>query len=116
MSDVIELLGWLERWYQAQCDDEWEHHYGVTIQTLDNPGWLVQADLRGVELAAIATDQILAVVGEPPSEKNGNIGGNVWMKCEIKSGKFVGAGDPTQLRMILAQFRSLVERKAPDHE
>jgi hypothetical protein len=37
MSDVIDVLGWLEQWYQQQCDDEWEHHYGVTIETLDNP-------------------------------------------------------------------------------
>ena len=34
------------------------------------------------------------------------------MTCEIKAGKFVGAGDPTQLRTILAQFRSLVEAEA----
>jgi immunity protein 53 of polymorphic toxin system len=37
------------------------------------------------------------------------MGASLWMTCEIKSGRFVGAGDPTQLRAILAQFRSLVE-------
>lgn len=109
MREVIDLLNWLERWYQQQCDGDWEHDHGVTIQTLDNPGWLVEADLSGVKSLAMATDQVLAVVGDPPSDDNGNIGGRTWMKCEIGAGKFVGAGDPTQLRMILAQFRTLVE-------
>lgn len=107
----MDLLHWLERWYQEQCDDEWEHSCGVTIETLDNPGWLVQADLQSLEPKALA-DRVLAVVGEPPSDKNGNNGGIIWMTCDIKSGKFVGAGDPTQLRTILAQLRSLVEAEA----
>jgi hypothetical protein len=112
MSEVMDLLIWLERWYQEQCDGEWEQEQGVTIQTLDNPGWLVEANLRGLRPEAMAAARILAVVGEPPREDNGNIGGSIWMTCEIRSGKFVGSGDPTQLRMTLAQFRSLVEAEA----
>ena len=112
VSQVTDLLGWLERLYQEQCDGEWEHDHGFTIQTLDNPGWLVEANLRRVRPGATTTDRILAVVGEPPSDENGNIGGPVWMRCEIRSERFVGAGDPTQLRTILAQFRSLVEAEA----
>lgn len=112
MGEVVDLLSWLERWYQGQCDDAWEQDHGVTIQTLDNPGWLVEADLRGVKPEAIAADRVLAVVGEPPSDENGNIGGDIWMTCEIRAEKFVGAGDPTQLRMILEQFRRLVEKEA----
>ena len=112
MSELMDLLDWLERWYQSQCDGEWEHDCGFSIETLDNPGWLVQANLRGVGPDAMATDRVLAAAGEPPSDKNGNQGGPIWMTCEIKAGKFVGAGDPTQLRAILAQFRSLVEAEA----
>jgi hypothetical protein len=33
-----DLLEWLMRWYAAHCDGEWEHTYGVVIDTLDNPG------------------------------------------------------------------------------
>lgn len=109
MTEFVDLLDWLEQWYQRQCDDEWEHDHGVTIQTLDNPGCLVKADLRGLKPEVMVTDQILAVLGEPPSAENGNIGGDEWMACEVKSGKFVGAGDATQLRRILAQFRGLIE-------
>ena len=110
MGECTDVLEWLEQWYQSQCDGEWEHDCGVTIETLDNPGWLVQVDLRGAR--AKLADHALALVGEPPSEQNGNEGGLVWMTCDIKAGKFVGAGDPTQLRAILAQLKSLVEAEA----
>src|SRR5918994_1076194 len=103
MGDVVDLLGWLERWYQEQCDGEWEDDCGLTIETLDNPGWLVSVDLRHVEPEAPAS-RALAVLGEPPNAGNGNEGGPVWMTCEVKGGKFVGAGDPTQLRAILVQL------------
>jgi len=112
MSEVEDQLGWLERWYQEQCDGEWEHDCGITIETLDNPGWLVKIDVQGLELEAIAHGRVLAIVGEPPNDTNGNVGGPIWMLCKIESGKFVGAGDPTQLRGILAQFRILVEAQA----
>jgi hypothetical protein len=108
----MDQLEWLERWYQEQCDGEWEHAHGVTIETLDNPGWLVQVDLQGKGPEAMPADRVLAVLGEPPSAANGNVGGTIWMTCDIKSGKFVGAGDSTQLRRILAQFRTLVEAEA----
>src|SRR5690349_7674980 len=109
MSEIKDELGWLEQWYQEQCDGEWEHDCGVTVETLDNPGWLVKIDLRGVEPEALATGRVLAIVGEPPSDSNGNQGGLIWMTCKIEAGKFIGAGDPTQLRAILAQFISLIE-------
>jgi hypothetical protein len=37
----------LERWYASQCNGNWEHSYGVHIDTLDNPGWSIKIDLRG---------------------------------------------------------------------
>jgi hypothetical protein len=36
----------LEQWYLSQCNGEWEHAWGVRIDTLDNPGWSVSIDLR----------------------------------------------------------------------
>jgi hypothetical protein len=36
----------LERWYESQCNGEWEHSYGIDIDTLDNPGWTIKIDLR----------------------------------------------------------------------
>ena len=35
----------LEEWYARQCNGDWEHHYGVRVETIDNPGWRVRIDL-----------------------------------------------------------------------
>ncbi len=109
MSDSIDVLCWLEEWYQEQWDDVLERDLGFSVQTLDNPGWLVKAALGGLLPEKVTEDGVLVVVGEPPSAKNGNVGGRVWMTCEIKAGQFIGAGDLTQLREILAYFRKWVE-------
>ena len=36
-----------EKWFTARCDGEWEQHYGVRIDSLDNPGWTLEIDLEG---------------------------------------------------------------------
>ena len=45
--DVFEKLN---EWYQSNCDGDWEHNFGVNIETLDNPGWIVKIDLYYTEL------------------------------------------------------------------
>lgn len=44
------LLDQLCDWYQSNCDEDWEHQYGVKIETLDNPGWMITIDLTWTEL------------------------------------------------------------------
>jgi hypothetical protein len=39
-------LSALEKWYASQFDGEWEHGFGVRIETLDNPGWRVRIGLH----------------------------------------------------------------------
>ncbi|XIE77211.1 immunity 53 family protein [Streptomyces sp. SBR177] len=50
MSESTHVLDWLQHWYASQCDGEWEHEWGVTIGTLDNPGWTVRIDLEETDL------------------------------------------------------------------
>lgn len=38
------------RWYADQCNEDWEHEWGVKIETLDNPGWSVSIDLEETDL------------------------------------------------------------------
>jgi hypothetical protein len=45
-----DVLADLQHWYVDQCDDEWEHAYGVAIDTLDNPGWSVRIDVADTPL------------------------------------------------------------------
>ncbi|MFJ9539149.1 immunity 53 family protein [Streptomyces sp. NPDC101225] len=51
MSGPEHVLEWLQSWYSAQCDGDWEHEWGVTIETIDNPGWLVKINLAETDLA-----------------------------------------------------------------
>lgn len=43
----MENLGWIEEWYASHCDGEWEHQFGVQLETIDNPGWSLRIELRG---------------------------------------------------------------------
>jgi Immunity protein 53 len=45
-----DVLAQLQRWYSEQCDGEWEHSFGVVIDTLDNPGWRVRVDVDGTPI------------------------------------------------------------------
>lgn len=40
----------LQEWYARQCNDDWEHQYGVSVDTLDNPGWSLKIDLKDTDL------------------------------------------------------------------
>ncbi len=54
----MNTLARLERRYDAQCDEDWEHAWGVTIVTLDNPGWDVQIDLDGTYLESVPFEPV----------------------------------------------------------
>ena len=46
----MDILGDPQKWYAANCHGGWEHYFGVVIETLDNPGWLVKIDLEETTL------------------------------------------------------------------
>ena len=48
---------WPQAWFVTQCDGDWEHGNGITISTLDNPGWAVTIDLLDLDLATVAYDR-----------------------------------------------------------
>jgi len=37
----MDPFEFIQSWYRDQVNGEWEHTSGVTIETLDNPGWMV---------------------------------------------------------------------------
>jgi len=43
METSISLL---EKWYLERCNGDWEHSWGISIETLDNPGWMMKIGLR----------------------------------------------------------------------
>ena len=42
MSSIIQ---WLQDWTKSQIDGNWEHELGISISMLDNPGWILSADV-----------------------------------------------------------------------
>jgi hypothetical protein len=103
-------MTWLQNWYTAQCDGAWEHHYGITIGTLDNPGWYVVINL--VETPSEAAE--FEPVVRHRSEED-------WVECRVveaeAEGKWIGdvgglqyrgAGGPHNLLEIVHIFREWV--------
>ena len=89
------LLEELQLWYRDHCDGDWEHQYGVVIETLDNPGWLLKIDLVGTGLESKPFTPI-----EDTSSEDG------WLHCKIEDRKFQAAGGPTMLSAAISTFLS----------
>lgn len=93
----MSILERIQQWYAAQCNGEWEHDHGVSIGTIDNPGWSVSIDLIGTSLEPVTM----------PPHKHDN-GEDDWVFCEISDGKFAGHGDSSKLSFILELFIRLL--------
>ena len=91
LQDLV--LKGLQAWFAAQCDGDWEHQYGVTIETLDNPGWRFEADLRGTSLEEKKFEE----VNLSRSQQD-------WIRCRVKNKKFEGFGGPSNLEEIVDAF------------
>ena len=90
-----EPLKFIEAWYDAQCDGEWEHGHGVKIDTSDNPGWSVEIDLTGTMLE-----------GRQDFNRYFDFRKKVeWMNVTKKDKVFYGYGGPSRLADILEFFR-----------
>jgi hypothetical protein len=96
---MISVIEELQDWYQSNCDGDWEHHFGVVIETLDNPGWLVTIDLDSTDLAGRIFEED-GVIGEEQD----------WIQCRVEGTKFKGAGSPHRLAEIIRVFLDWAKR------
>lgn len=86
------ILTRLENWYSTNCDDIWEHSYGISIDTLDNPGWTIKIDL---------TDTCLQNLTYEKQVDNGRFD---WMLIRVVEKVFEASGDPSKLATLLSIF------------
>jgi len=93
--DAIERI---QIWYASQCNGDWEHQFGISIETIDNPGWCVKIDLVGTSLEDVSVESFKKDSGEKD-----------WISYEIHDNKFIGYGDPHKLQSILECFMKLIE-------
>ena len=96
----LRLLRFLQDWYLANCDGKWEHQYGVSIHTLDNPGWVLKIDTS-------RTTKPLCDRGSIDIEINDEV---TWMTHKIEDGVFIAAGGPQRLGDMIAAFKAEVEK------
>ncbi len=89
----MSVLSDIQKWYASNCDGEWEHSYGISIDTLDNPGWSITVNLKDTNLEDKNFEPFKNRVSE-----------DRWISCLVKDNKFRGAGDETKLEEILKVF------------
>jgi hypothetical protein len=87
----------LQDWYLSQCNDDWEHVYGMDIETLDNPGWSFRVDLTDTNLEGVRFEEYSYGDAEESED---------WVNCKVKDRKFVGTGGPKKLEEIINVFVS----------
>lgn len=90
-------LSRLQQWYLSQCNEDWEHSFGVKIDTLDNPGWQVTIDLRETEWEELDVARKIL----ERSERD-------WVQTEVTDQKFIGCGGPVNLEELIELFLSTV--------
>ncbi|KAB2848690.1 MAG: hypothetical protein F9K41_18090 [Sphingopyxis terrae] len=91
----MDTLSRLQDWYRRQCDGDWEHDYGVKIETLDNPGWMLLIDLARTSLDGKPFERV--VYQDPENEDR-------WMSVWTEAAKFQCACGPDDLRAAIEIF------------
>jgi hypothetical protein len=92
------IINWLEDWYYANCNDEWEHNYGVKIDTIDNPGWSISIDLAETKFSKIEIERVHVEIHESD-----------WYSFSVRESIFKGFGSINRLSFLLKKFKDIIE-------
>jgi len=92
---VATGLAFIEDWYAAHCDGDWEHDERIRIGTLDNPGWRVWINLRDTELE-----------GRVVSRSRVDVSPTDWLDYHADGDVFYAACGYRGLGRALAAFRA----------
>lgn len=90
---------WLQKWYYMNCFDTKCCECGVTIATLDNPGWYIKIDLK---FTALETKQFQSITIER-SENN-------WIFATRETSVLEFSGGPYNLEEMITIFRQWAEK------
>ncbi|MDR0960007.1 MAG: immunity 53 family protein [Propionibacteriaceae bacterium] len=84
-------LDFVQDWYGSKCDGIWEHGYGMSVESLDNPGWKVTVDGESGKQTVTFT------VGYDNDDD--------WLLIRATADRFEGIGDATKLTVLLGYLR-----------
>ena len=93
-------LDFLIEWFARQCDGDWEHGLGISIGTLDNPGWMIDIRLEGTELEGAVVDWVESEESETQ-----------WLHWCSTGLDFKARCGPRDLERALASFEAFVTRE-----
>jgi hypothetical protein len=88
-SELIQL----QEWFQSQLNGDWEHAHGISIETLDNPGWHLKIELKDTDLEA-----------RKFIPENTDINADDWYTCKVEKEEFHGFCSPQHLATIINVF------------
>ncbi|MFE4173620.1 immunity 53 family protein [Streptomyces sp. NPDC056909] len=89
---MISNLKVLQQWYAAACDGDWEHSYGIRMETTDNPGWILSVDLTRTALYGRVC------------EREDQCADGSWVSIKSDGFEFVAACDPGSLERVIGYF------------
>jgi hypothetical protein len=92
----MDNLEWLTNWFKSNCDEDWEHSYGIMIRTLDNPGWSLQIDLTDTNQEGSTLHNRVFV------------NDNDWYDIVCDGITFKALGDYNKLNILIECFRIFV--------
>lgn len=96
----MEILEWIQDWFKANADGEWEKGDAIQITTLDNPlGWDVEIDISNTSIANL---EIKWILNENSKQD--------WYGVKIENQRFRAAGDAGKLIFLLNLFREMIEK------
>ena len=101
---AVSTLSRLQAWYVTQCNGDWEHHHGVSIESCDNPGWWVKISLVDTPLQGMAFTEISENI-----DVNRRATSSSWLSCRVEGTVWHGAGDAAKLDVILDAFLAWAE-------
>lgn len=97
------MLEKLQNIYLSQCNGDWEHSFGVQIDTLDNPGWWFTFDLQDTPLMGVTFERTSI-------ERNASN----WVQYESTGNKFEGACGVQNLSELITIFARWWEENLGD--
>jgi hypothetical protein len=97
--DTIETLERFQRWFDSMTDGDWHHTYGVSITTIDNPGWSLRVELSDTYLFDRQFDE----------KKIQRKTDNDWLLCRKDDGVFQAYGGPENLDEMISLFLDWAE-------
>lgn len=91
---------YVEDWYAARCDGDWEHEFGVRLVTLDNPGWNLSVDLADTDWEGHTLPRTMRDLGD-----------GRWITTASDGLVFDASCDPSSLGLSVLAFKAFVESR-----